>query len=334
MTRRSLPVRLLVALASAVLVLSACGASSPAVTIGDTELTHEELASEIALFRFLTGLSGAPCGSPVEGESQEAACARFTLTNVIQEELVVSYAEGRGVSVDDAEVRDAIARLEGDLGGAGELDSRLEAEGVTREQLEELAGRLLLFGDVQRLVVDEGLDETELREAYEQQLGRFTTVEVSHILVETEAEAAEIADRATVDNFARLARDRSIDEATARDGGKLGVYSEAQFLERFDPVFTAAALELEPGGISGPVQTRFGWHVIELVRRDVAAFEDVRDQLVAQQGAAVFDAWLRERYRRVDVEVDPRYGRLDPATGEVVPVRSTAESPAPTGSTP
>jgi len=332
-TPRSLPVRALVALVAVVLALSACSTSSPAATIGDEELTHEELRSEIAMFRFLTGLSGAPCGSPVEGESQNAACARFTLSNVIQQELVFGADEAGGLSADPAEVRDAIARLEQDLGGAAELDARLGAEGLTRQELEALARRLFLVAEIQQVVIEGGLDEAELREAYEQQLGQFTTVEVSHILVETEEEAAEIAGRATVDNFAKLARDRSIDEASGRDGGRLGVYSEAQFLQRFDPDFTAAALALEPGTISGPVQTRFGWHVIELVRRDVAAFEDVREQLVAQQGAGVFDAWLRDRYTQVDVEVNPRYGRLDPATGEVVPVRSTAETPAPTGAT-
>ncbi len=334
MTRRSFPIRLLLALVSVVLVLSACGTSSTAATIGATELSHEELRKEIALFRLLTGLSGVPCGTPVQGESQDAACARFTLTNLIQEELVLSYAEGRDVQVEDTEVQDAISRLEGDLGGPTELSSRLEEAGVTRSQLVELARRLLLFGDVQQEVIDEGLDEAELQEAYEQQLGQFTTVEVSHILVETEREAATIADRATSRNFERLARERSQDETSAANGGNLGAFSESEFLQRFDPVFTAAVLALEPGGISGPVQTQFGWHVIELIRRDVAAFDDVREQIVAQQGATVFDAWLRQRYVEIDIEVNPRYGRLDVATGEVLPVRSTAESPAPTGATP
>lgn len=327
MTRSSLPVRLLVALVSVVLLLGACAADPPAATIGDERLTDEELDAEVALFRFLTALSGAPCGTPVQGETQEAACSRFTLTNLIQEEVVLSYAVGRGVEVDDAEVRDAIDRLEENLGGAAELDTRLEAEGVTRDQLHALATRLLLFGAVQDAVVEERLDEGALEEAYEQQQGQFTTLEVSHILVETEEEAREIADRATTDNFGRLARQRSQDTGSAEGDGNLGTYSESEFLSRFDADFAAAALALEPGGISGPVQTQFGWHVIWLLRRDVAAFEDVRDQLVEQQGVAEFEEWLRERYEELDIEVNPRYGRLDPDTREVVPVRSTAEDP-------
>jgi hypothetical protein len=74
------------------------------------------------------------------------------------------------------------------------------------------------------------------------------------------------------------------------------------------------------------------------VRDDTAPFEEVRDQLAAQQGGQIFNDWLAERYRAIDVEVNPRYGRLDPATGDILPVRSTEEgtvspSPTPAGST-
>lgn len=322
-----LPRRLLLVLASATVVLVACDTGSAAVRIGDTELTHERLEREVAMYRFLSGLSGAPCGTPLEGESEESACARFALTNVIREELVNGYGRDRGLSVDDGAVSDAIAQLEQNLGGAGELDARLDAEGLTRSELEAFASRAILAIDGRQLVVDERLDDAELEEAYQQQLGQFTTVEVSHILVPTRREAERIAGRATRGNFAELARELSQDPGSAPNGGSLGAFSESQFLQQFDPGFTAGALALEPGAISGPVQTGFGWHVILLVRRDVAAFEDVREQLVAQQGGVVFAEWLLERYGIVEIDVNPRYGRLDATTGEVLPVRSTADEP-------
>lgn len=316
------------ALTFAAMLLAACGAArSPAAVIGDTEISDERLETEVALFRFLTGLSGAPCGSPIDGESEQSACARFTLTNVIQEELVIAYAAGRDVAVDDAEVADAIGQLEESLGGGTELTERLRAEGLSRNQLDAIASRLLLFGEVQQLIVDELVDDGALHEAYDEQIGQFTTVEVRHILLGTQQEAVDVATRANPDNFARLARERSTDPGSAQNGGNLGSYSESQFMAQFDANFAEAALALEPGQISGPVETQFGWHVIQLVRRDVAAFEDVREQLVAQEGGAAFDEWLRERYRAVHVEVNPRYGRLDLDTGEVVPVRSTADAP-------
>ena len=68
--------------------------------------------------------------------------------------------------------------------------------------------------------------------------------------------------------------------------------------------------------------------MIHLVRRDVAPFEDVRDQLQANQTGPVFDDWFTEQLGTTNVEVNPRFGRFDHDTGEVLPIRSTAQEPA------
>jgi parvulin-like peptidyl-prolyl isomerase len=326
---------LVVALAAVTTLLAACDVSgAPAATVGDAEITHEKLASDVAAFRFLSGLSGAPCGTAVEGESANAACARFTLTNEIQEEFVKAYALANDIAVEDADVTDAIEQLETNLGGAAELDARLSEEDLTRRDLQLLAERLLLFGEVQGAIVEERLDEDALMELYEEAKPQFTTVEVGHILLETQKEAEDVAERVTVENFAKLARTRSVDPGSAPSGGSLGSYSESQFRSEFDPTFVEAALALDPGDVSGVVETSFGFHVIYLVRRDVAAFDDVREQLSAQQGGQLFQTWLREQYETVDVEVNPRYGRLDVATGEVVAVRSTEDGSTETATVP
>ena len=324
---RSRPlVRLFVALAVVPILLAACdGSGAPAASVGDAEISHEQLASDVSAFRFLAGLSGAPCGTAVEGESQDAACARFALTNDIQEEFVKAYALANDLEVPDADVTDAIATLETNLGGADALEAQLSGEGLTRNDLQLLAARLLLFGEVQGAVVADRLDDAALMELYEQDKPQFTTVEVHHILLETEEVAEDVAAQATPENFARLARASSIDPQSGPSGGSLGSYSEQQFRTQFDPTFVEASLALEPGDVSGVVETSFGFHVIYLARRDVASFDDVREQISAQQGAQVFQAWLDEQYETVDVDVNPRYGQLDVTTGEVVAVRSTED---------
>jgi foldase protein PrsA len=316
------------------LALAACASAtgSPAARVGDAEISTERLDADVVAFAFLSGLNGGPCGTPIEGESQESACVRLTLTNEIREEVVKAYALEHGLSVDEADVRDAIAQLEDGLGGAAALDDKLAQGGMDREGLRSLADRLLLFNVVQNAVTADRLDEESLRGLYESSLQQLTSVEVAHILLPTREEAEQVAAEATPENFAKLARQRSTDSASASNGGSLGTFSEAQFRQQFDPTFVDAALALEPGEISGVVETSFGFHVIELIRRDVAPFEQVRDQLSAQQAPQVFQSWLEERYRALDVEVNPRFGRLDD-TGQVVPVRSTEASPSAAGAT-
>ena len=326
----------LVALVVIALVGGACaGSPSNAATVGDSAISIDQLERDMVLFEFLSGLSGAPCGSPAPFESQDAACARFTLSNDIREELAKAYAAENSLAVEASVVDDAIAQLETNL-GAEELDRQLAEADLVRDDLRRLAERLLLLNVVQEAVIEEELDEETLRAQYEEQLGTFTQLEVAHILVEDQADAERIAQEVTPQTFEQVARSESIDPGSAPNVGSLGTYSEADFLAQFDPDFVAAALQLEPGEISGPVETQFGWHVIRMVSREVAPFEDVEEQLRAGSAGQVFQDWMLGELDSTDIDVNPRFGRLDPETGEVVAVRSTAaegEDGQPAGAT-
>jgi len=311
-------------------VLFAACANDPssAATVGDGEISIEQLHADVALYGFLSALSGAPCGTPVGNETQESACARFTLANDIREELAKTYATENDLKVDPADVTDTLTRLEDGLGGAEGLRSQLSDAGVTRAEVQAFAARLLLLNVVQEAVVKERLDEAALREAYQANLPQLTTLEVEHILVADETDAERIAAEVTPETFGTIAKRESIDPGSAPQGGSLGSFSEAEFQAQFDPDFVAATLALEPGEISRPIRTQVGWHVIRLVHRDVMPFEDVRDQLEQNATGTVLGEWFIERLGITNVEVNPRFGRFDQETGQVLPIRSTAEEPA------
>lgn len=315
--------------------LAACSSSPTsgdnAASIGDARITNEQLREDVKLYGFLASLSDSTCGTPIEGETQESACARLALANDIREELVKAYAAEHDLTLGEGEVASSIEQVETGLGGAETLDAALEASGLTRADLEGLASRLLLFGVVQDAVVAERVDDESLQAAYGANLDAYTTVETAHILVPDEADAQRIADEATPENFAKLAQKESQDPGSAANGGSLGAMPLTDFQTQLVPEFVAGALGLEPGQISEPVQSQFGWHVIYLMSRDVLPFEQVRDQLLAAQAGPAFDEWFAEQAQATAIEVNPRYGSFDPATFVVSPVRSTAESP--TGST-
>jgi peptidyl-prolyl cis-trans isomerase D len=64
-------------------------------------------------------------------------------------------------------------------------------------------------------------------------------------------------------DFAELAEAVSDDAASAANGGDLGTFAR----DRMVPAFADAAFALEAGGLSKPVQTRFGWHLIKVEER-------------------------------------------------------------------
>ncbi|SDX34362.1 peptidylprolyl isomerase [Roseicitreum antarcticum] len=103
----------------------------------------------------------------------------------------------------------------------------------------------------------------------------------AHILVETEEEAttlrAELEEGA---DFATLARENSTDGAAA-GGGALGWFGPGMMI----PAFEEAVMAMEVGEISQPIETQFGWHIVQLneTRMSTApALEEVREELAAE----------------------------------------------------
>ena len=111
--------------------------------------------------------------------------------------------------------------------------------------------------------------------------GGEVEIRARHILVDTEAEAADIvAELEEGADFEQLARERSTGPSSAA-GGDLGYFDRSRMV----PEFGNAAFELEAGEVSSPVQTQFGWHVIKVEDRRESPpppLEAVADQLRQQ----------------------------------------------------
>lgn len=316
-----------------VVSLASCGLGRPEVArVGDTDVAADELERAVSLQRALAQLQGAPCGQPAEGESEDAACDRATLSAELLWLAVEGYADEHDLGPTDGEVERAIEQLEAQV-GAEVLDDALASRSATREDLHELGRKILTIRAVRTAVAEEQVGEDELRRLYDDRALDYTVVQVDHILVGSEAEARDVYRRvrdATKDVFEGLARQVSIEPGAKETGGELGTSTASGFVEPF----AEAAIALEPGEVSEPVQTQFGWHVIYLVDKDVTPFEEAKPQLLEPLADRQFQAWLEDRAADLGVEVNPRYGRFVPRTFSVSAVRSTdpegdAVSPSP-----
>jgi len=173
----------------------------------------------------------------------------------------------------------------------------------------------------------EELGDEQLQQIYDDEILRFTTVEALHILVDTEAEAQDVyqqvtAPGATQKTFEDLAKEVSTDTQSGANGGSLGQAVASTYV----PEFGEAAVALESGTISEPVQSEFGWHVIYLVDKQVTPFDEAKTQLVEGEQGTLFNAWMRDQAETQGVEVNPKYGNFDLDTLTVVAVNSTDPS--------
>lgn len=133
----------------------------------------------------------------------------------------------------------------------------------------------------------------------------------SHILVETEDEAKELVK--TLEggaDFAELAKEKSTGPS-GPNGGSLSWFGKGAMV----PSFEAALLELEVGGISAPVETQFGWHVIILNEtRDTPApsQSELGEQIAGELQRKAVDARIAELTEGQDIVLtDPAL--IDPA---------------------
>ncbi|WJR78086.1 peptidylprolyl isomerase [Bradyrhizobium sp. NP1] len=177
-------------------------------------------------------------------------------------------------------------------------DKKIQDSDDFKKRLAFTRNRLLMDS----LLASEGKAATSddaMKKVYEQASKEITgeeEVHARHILVETEDEAKAI--KAELDkgaDFADLAKKKSKDPG-ASDGGDLGFFTKDQMV----PEFSKVAFELDPGKISDPVKSQFGWHIIKVEekrKRKAPDFEQVKSQIetyVTRKAQADYVGKLRE----------------------------------------
>jgi len=115
--------------------------------------------------------------------------------------------------------------------------------------------------------------------------------------VSTEAEALAVLGRLEKgETWEALATEVSLDESNKDRGGELGWFGR----NAMTPAFEEAAFSGEVGSVVGPVQTPFGWHVIEIEDRELRTLEAFEYELAA---SAAFSAWLDEQRNSAELEI-------------------------------
>ena len=136
--------------------------------------------------------------------------------------------------------------------------------------------RTYISGAALQAVVAEAVTDATIQAAYDAKYkGSAPLIEyhASHILVATEEQAKDL--KAQLDggaDFAGLAKANSTD-GSAAGGGDLGWFGPGMMVKPFED----AVIALQPGQVSAPVQTQFGWHLILLAETRNAAAPPLAD---------------------------------------------------------
>ena len=157
-----------------------------------------------------------------------------------------------------------------------------EREPAFKEQFNKVKEEMLSRYAVQKAVERVRVTDEEAKKYFEENPDQFApqaTFNASHILVETEEQAAEIAEQ--IKSGELTFEDAAMQFSSCpskQNGGSLGEFGHGQMV----PEFEAACEALEEGELSAPVQTQFGWHLIKLVSKGMGKpveYKDVAEQL-------------------------------------------------------
>ena len=168
----------------------------------------------------------------------------------------------------------------------------------------------LISGLSQEAAFSRGLEtpsDKEIKAFYEKSCPN--KLEVSHILVATEAEAKAIKSELDADpgKFEAIAKEKSTDTGSGAQGGDLGCLVDGAFVKEFEN----GAKTLTPGQISNPVKTEFGYHIIEVSK--LSPVSDKKDQIIeAMKKDTSEQAFQKvtEGTKDAKIKVSKKYGKV------------------------
>src|SRR5947207_9437251 len=253
-------------------------------------------------------------GLPLRAEDANPVLAKVNCSEIRQSDVALAEEElGPSLAqMDPATKKDNVLSFLIDMKivAKAAVDKKVENSEEFKKRLAFTRGRLLMDS----LLANEGKAATTdeaMKKVYEEASKQITgeqEVHARHILVESEDDAKAI--KAELDkggDFAELAKKKSKDPG-ASDGGDLGFFTKDQMV----PEFSSVAFSLEPGKISDPVKSQFGWHVIKVEekrKRKAPDFDQVKGQIetyVTRKAQADYVGKLRDsaKIERMDKTAD------------------------------
>ena len=257
------------------------------------------------------------------------------LEQLIDYELIYQQAQKEKVKISNDEINLEIDKIKDSFSSPEEFDEALKANNITLVRLEEDIKRQLMINSILEETRNQiSVSDEELLEYYNENKESFLEpeqVHARHILVETEEEANNLLLQLKegLTDFAELAKEKSIGPS-APSGGDLGFFATGQMVKEFED----AAFSLEPGEISGVVQTQFGYHIIKCEEKKEEyspTFEEAKERisniLISQRENEAITALISKLKEEANIVINYDFD------AEIESLKSSAEESQPSDST-
>lgn len=138
-------------------------------------------------------------------------------------------------------------------------------DAAVRSALRQAKNNILSQAVIAKYMKAHPVTEAEVRAAYDREKAAYGATEyhVRHILVSSEADAEKVLQRLkSGEDFAKVAKDVSIDTGTKDNGGDLDWASPSSMVKPFGDAMKTQKV----GAVSAkPVHSLFGWHILQVM---------------------------------------------------------------------
>lgn len=254
------------------------------------------------------------------GDTEGSYGREEALEELVEEKLLARYAEENNVVIKESEIDTAVQNIIDKNGLTLEqFREYLTLKGTTEEKYRERMKNQMLIQRITSMEVKRPtVTDDEARAYYEEHKDQFSDpgrVHARHIILmasrDRDPEAFREAWAKMVDikeeildgaDFASMA-ERHSQDASAQKGGDLGWFGAGQMI----PEFERLAFRLEPGEVGGPLETRFGIHLIQVIDREAPSAESFGKVLEAIRAKMEQEIYKERRQAWVDKIRDQSY---------------------------
>ncbi|MGE5261843.1 MAG: peptidylprolyl isomerase [Acidobacteriota bacterium] len=218
------------------------------------------------------------------GQEALKSLRQQVLDQMINDIVISQQADKEGMKLSDNDLNARLAQMIQDAGSVDKLNDYLN-----KNQLS--------LGDFCTQIRSNILGEAMLNRVTAALPTQVEQIHVRQILVSSPQLAQEILKQLRAGgDFAALAKQYSMDEASKVNGGDLGWAPKG----RFDPQFEAVAFQLKPGQISDVVTTQFGYHILKVEEHDNS--RPLPPELIQNARQQAFLAWLQAVRESMKIE--------------------------------
>ena len=306
------------------LLAVACGTSSgdgdvpsdSVAVVGDRAISKAEFDDLVKYAKRSYDAQKRPF--PKVGTQEYAQIRDQAVRFLVQRAQFEVKADDLGVDVSDKDVDKRVEQYvkERHGGSDAKFQAELKSQGLTEDQARDIIRANLVQERIYNKVTgDAKVTDKEIADHYNKNKAQYGTPEtrvVRHVLVKNKALAERLHDELRAGgDWKAIAKRYSQDPASKNQGGRMTATKGALV-----PEFEEVAFGLGNNGISRPVKTQYGWHIIQALspvkKSTTTPLNQVRDairqQLVQEKKNKEMQGWVEDMRKDLDGETAYQVG--------------------------